>query len=917
MSQQTPSLLAAAADPTPAPEPTPAPAPAAAASPTARPPQRTFSPEEDESFTAIQRDVRNFDEYERQFQEILMSLESDDVLDAFLSEYSGLHHSFLKSHQGEGRLLRKCLDLQSDIYTSAAKAQAAAELSREDRGTIEVLTLEVDRTRKKITTTREKEAQLREKVDKLKLELAEVERIARTPVEAAAQEAALLGLMRVHESVLKEKESLEFRASTTQHDIAATERRLARLMEGKTANDAELQVVRDAIATTQLKADAVLELKSKREEQLRVARNDLAKRSALVIARAQKIECLREDGTRHHADTRAVAEETEALQEQYQVLCRQVNHANTALQDCNEDNDTLQRKVREAAAALQEQQATIVASHRRYLKEAKVAEALQRRNVVMDQRRAEAEQKRDALRDECRQLEATLAAARSGALSDEKELALVHREQDLLFQANLDAEGEAHRNRLWLAEKQNQLRHAEHSVMASEEHAEQQKQAVFKTSEECLTYEAQSKKYALQCATMMGEVQASEAHIAETQAAITEAEAKLRQQQELLDGLTVTRNAYAKHYGDLRHDLAEMNKSFQLILGQIVGVKDDIVRRERDLLAEDATTAGLVRQRKDLEVHILGLQRRAEKRGRAVDIFNGELRKLADVLAAAQGEVDRQRRRCLDIAHERDLLDRQAAQREREVTEHYEKAHTQQALLQRGEELYRDRAGHIAQLEHQTVQLGQRLSQMQAFVSRLPDLRLMINNAGRGLNRERVRVAALLATAAQPLNVHPAHALAWSAPETYALTAKARELQRELADQRRLLAETERLIQATEAGYLKAKATVARQPGPEVAEQLSAYQEGLVKKQGQMRQMLASLQYFREQTEAYSGRHEELRGRLSDMAREYAAQREEEDKRQRPKAGTITTNNSSGDGARGGAGPFVYAGFVAPPMAAE
>ncbi|RNF02627.1 hypothetical protein TraAM80_06309 [Trypanosoma rangeli] len=82
------------------------------------------------TFNDIRNDNRNFDYYERQFQEVLMGLENDEVLEAFRVEYAALHHSFLKSHDGETRLLKKCLELQADIESCVMKVQAAEELAR-------------------------------------------------------------------------------------------------------------------------------------------------------------------------------------------------------------------------------------------------------------------------------------------------------------------------------------------------------------------------------------------------------------------------------------------------------------------------------------------------------------------------------------------------------------------------------------------------------------------------------------------------------------------------------------------------------------------------------------------------------------------------------------------------------------------
>ena len=122
-------------------------------------------------------------------------------------------------------------------------------------------------------------------------------------------------------------------------------------------------------------------------------------------------------------------------------------------------------------------------------------------------------------------------------------------------------------------------------------------------------------------------------------------------------------------------------------------------------------------------------------------------------------------------------------------------------------------------------------------------------------------------------------------------------------------------IPTVELNYMKSKASVAHQPGPEIAEQLSAYQQNLVKKQQQMRQMQETLSFFRAQTDQFKARYDMLRERLADMGAAYATQRVEEEKEARARAasgegGGYVDGSSAGEGAA--AEVPVYRGFVAP-----
>lgn len=882
--------------------------------PSADYPTRAFTAEENATFDRITADLKLFDDYERQFQEVLMILENDEVLEAFRAEYDGLHNSFLKSHEGEGRLLRKCVDLQSDIQACIGKAAAADELTLGDRHTIDTLKASIDNTAQKQTNTKDKCAALREKTEQLKKEVQKLERAAAEPVEAVELESTLQSVLHLHESVQRERDSQAYQFSSLQNEVSGLERKLQKLRESQSSQDAELLCVRRTFDATQSEMEGYVQRKMQKEAELRALRDDLTKRRLLISERQRRADELNNDHAKHDEQIRRINEETDVLSDEYQTLCRQLQHTKSALQDCNEENDVLQRRVRDALTALQQQQSAVTESRKQYLKESKLLEALQRRNVVAEEARAEAERRRDAAQEALRTKEAALQHALRLVGADEQQLNGLHRERNLLFQDHLTAEAQTRRNELWLAEKRSQLHHCESQLVTCESHMQRESEVVYKATQEYERYEAQTKRHALTCTRLLAEVQVCERQLAEEHAAMGDIEQRLQQQHVLLDTVVSDRDAYAKHYSQLRNELVEMNRNFGVVLGQIEQLKIDIVRRERDVVREEEAVATLQRQRTEIENGIASVRRRTEKKRHTVDRFNIELRKLTDVLSDANDEAARQRRKCRDVVHERDLLNAQSVERGKELVALYEKVHTQQGLLQRTEAMYRDRESHLDQLEYQSAQLEQQLTQMQQFAERLPELQRLVHAASKELRREKVNARALLDECERPLNLHPSHVLRWSEPETAALSDRVVHLQRELASREQTLAATERAIAQQEKEYLEAKAVVARQPGPEVAQQLSAYQTTLVKKQGQMRQVQESLQFFREQTELYRHRHDELRERLAAMAKEYAEQREETERRERQQIASAAARGTSNDGGEAQEEDVVYSGYVAPPL---
>merc|ERR1719253_1216957 len=91
--------------------------------------------------------------------------------------------------------------------------------------------------------------------------------------------------------------------------------------------------------------------------------------------------------------------------------------------------------------------------------------------------------------------------------------------------------------------------------------------------------------------------------------------------------------------------------------------------------------------------------------------------------------------------------------------------------------------------------------------------------------------------------------------------------------QKRLIAKTEEvvekdtLIQEKEKLYVELKNILARQPGPEVAEQLSVYQQNLKDKTRQMKAMASELNMYQAQVNEYRYEMERLTRELQDVKR--------------------------------------------------
>ena len=131
----------------------------------------------DKTFDEIQSHSQNFDTYDKQFTEVLIDLEGDDILETFRREYDQLHTSFVKSHEGEKRLIKKCQDLQIEIVACQYKIRTAEDLSLGDKSTIDTLKKEIIKAKQKFDQSKETEVTLKEKIKQLKAEIRDLDKL--------------------------------------------------------------------------------------------------------------------------------------------------------------------------------------------------------------------------------------------------------------------------------------------------------------------------------------------------------------------------------------------------------------------------------------------------------------------------------------------------------------------------------------------------------------------------------------------------------------------------------------------------------------------------------------------------------------------------------------------------------------------
>merc|ERR1711939_1052041 len=187
-----------------------------------------------------------------------------------------------------------------------------------------------------------------------------------------------------------------------------------------------------------------------------------------------------------------------------------------------------------------------------------------------------------------------------------------------------------------------------------------------------------------------------------------------------------------------------------------------------------------------------------------------------------------------------------------------------------------ERLDEIRHLKSNIAQLKLDLHIAKQQAVNIDDLKKEVYHLQRELLQERTKVKALSEELENPMNVHRWRKLEGSDPATYELIQKIQTLQKRLIAKTEEVVEKDLLISEKEKLYVELKNILARQPGPEVAEQLSVYQTNLREKTKQMKAMAAELNMYQAQVNEYKFEIERLTRELQDVKKKYFEQKRRE-----------------------------------------
>lgn len=818
-----------------------------------------------------------FETLERDFQEVLHELMGDKSLEKFRVEYEKLHKALKKSHESEKRLMSKCRELNSEIVSNSVKVATALKLSQEDQTTIASLKKEIEKAWKMVDAAHEKEQRAKETIHALKQEIANLTKLVEQGAGlSVGQEHSVKDLLKIKDELTKERDELltevvNLRDGLTQ--ATAKQQEIEAWKEEVSENMTQLQ---QDIQVSQNECSREARRKEKLEKEIKQMQAELDTKQAEIKTLTLHNQRGKEEQQRMEQQLR----EQKILNERASKELEQLQVRNTKIQQENDQNaislDQLAQENQQRASDLKMKEEEVTHMRHEISKLTKMREGTQRKLRQIEDQKLDVEQLRDMLKNQITGLERELESKKKQAETDKKAIEELVRERDILNKNMLKAAGATQKQLNLVKLHEQTKKNLDQEIQNYKEEAQKQRKIIYQLEKERDRYINEASELTQKVLQHMEDIKVREMQIFDYKKKIAEADTKLKQQQNLYEAVRSDRNLYSKNLIEAQDEITEMKRKLKIMNHQIDQMKEEISGKEAALVKEHMEHQRVEKEKEALKAELQKMKQQAQETKQFIDNQEVEERKLLKIIADADTERLRQKKELDQVISERDILGTQLVRRNDELALLYERIKIQQSMLNKGEIQYNQRVEDIRLLKLEIKKLRREKGILTKTVANVEDLRREVYHMQRELLKERTRCRALEEELENPMNVHRWRKLEASDPSTYELIQKIHTLQKRLITKTEEVVEKELLLQEKEKLYVELKHILARQPGPEAAEQLQIYQQTLREKTKQLKVLSSELNMYESQTQDYKYEIERLAQELQNVKKKYLIQKRKE-----------------------------------------
>ncbi|XP_030634790.1 cilia- and flagella-associated protein 58 [Chanos chanos] len=820
---------------------------------------------------------RNFELVEAEFLEVLKELSGDKTLEKFRVEYEKLTKALKKSHDNEKRLMTKCRELNAEIVSDSAKLAAAHKLSQDDRTTIATLKLEIDKAWKMVNAAQEQELRAKETIESLKEEITKLSRVTR--------EGAGLSLDPDNnvEELLKAKDELTKARDELLSEVVKLRENLSESLAAQKDVEAQKEKAMESISELEQKIQVFQSENSREARRKEKLEKEVNQLSADLEAKLSDIELLNLQIQRSKEEQQRLElqlREQKIMNERVSKELEQVQVRNTKLQQENEQNsqslDQLTLENQQRASDLKMKEEEVNQMKQEIAKLTKMREGIQRRLCQTEDQKLEIEQQRETLKNQISGLEREMETSKKQIEMDKKAIDELVRERDILNKNMVKAANATEKQLNIVKLYEQSKKNLEQEIMNYREEAQKQRKIIYQLEKERDRYINEASELTQKVLQHMEDFKVQEMQLFEYKKRIAEGETKLKHQLNLYESLKSDVTLYSKSVVEAHDEIKELNRKIKILTHQNDVLREENGGKEAALVKEQQDFQKVEKEKEALKAELQKMKQQAQETKKFIENQAAEEKKLLKILADSDTERVREKKLLDQVISERDILGTVVVRRNDELALLYEKVKIQQSMLNNGERQYNKRVQDIRLLKMEIKRLHREKRILSKTVSSVKDLRWEVNHLQRELLKERTRYRCLEQQFQNPPNIHHWRKLEARDSSAFELIQKIHSLQRRLVTKTEEVVEKELLLQEKEKLYVELKHILARQPGPETAEQIQIYQQTLREKTKQLKALSAELNMYHSQTHEYKLQIERLSQELQNIKKKYLSQKRKE-----------------------------------------
>ncbi|PSN42585.1 Cilia- and flagella-associated protein 58 [Blattella germanica] len=831
----------------------------------------------------IAQELNEYQQLELAYKEVHGELENMEGMEKFGGEYTRLFEAYYHTYDQVEDLAVMTNTLQEYIDSYKAQLEEASENIAAEQTTVAKLNEEIKMHWKTIDAAHARELMLQQviedqnnQISKLTAEIELKNRMAFDPEEPDSSKKEREKLIKDKERLEREINMMRGRVENAAHIQETLERRNFDL-EKKVEEVKQVMGTQDGEITNQLKTIQRLEYESKQlNEEMETKRKEYNK--------------MTEDLQTAQSNISDLEEHNHLLMDANERHRKELLSANVRLNTLNSKVETQKETIKKLTTKnytliqeMKTQNEEIASCHIDITRLEKQGAKCKKEITQMQAQKDALQQNKEQLKSIISDLEKELETGKREAEESKSTIKELQKEKEILSKNVLKAAAASYEQQRIIKHYEQVKKNLQVDLDNYILDSRKKKKIIsdLEKEKDRFIYEAQELNLKMQ--DTLDEMKVKQIHIFDLKKKLAESDTKFRMLQNQLDAVSGERNSLNKLLLEAEDQITEKKHHLKVLNHHIEELKEDIATKERRLRKVEAELEKSEKEKENIRVELKKVRKELEHAKEYINELLLEEVNLLRIIQAAEYEINKQKKKMVQLVNERDIAGTQIVRRNDKLTIMIEKTKLMQHTLDRGEAQYNQRLEDIRLLKMEIKRLRQEKNLLCKSVNSAVDMRQEMLHLNRDLTRAQQKCKALEDEIVSPVNIHRWRKLEGSDPDTFELIKKIQLLERRLLIKDKEAQKQEAKLHETDRLYQNLRDLLSRQPGQEVSIRLQKTQMALQSRGRKMKCLISERNMFEAEVTEYKFDLERTTEELKEVKKKYLVQkrREEQLKRER------------------------------------